>query len=288
MNMFKYLTTIAFCVLLSNLVLAQHKPLIEVFVFDNKKNYQSVNLSITSKLNQNGFLTKDGNLLLKKINNRGRLRYNYFIENINVIRNVSDADLFLFVKINHNLINDRSSKISISSEIFNTKTNSFISSWSTPRKLLKFPNNCDQLCVNYKISESIILLSDQLGNSISRILNAQSNDIKNYENIAKIYNFKLLNFKQNDIIYLTDIMINQFPGFIKLSNEVNYDTQSSWRYYSSSQIQKIKKWVIIALNEINLDIDNDYEIEISENNFFIKKFPILNIRGSTGNPKKYN
>mgnify|MGYP001299612879 CR=1 FL=1 len=288
MNFFKYIIVLVFYILSSNLVSAREKPSIEVFVFDNKRNYQSVNLSITSQLNQNGFITKDGNLLLKTISNNKKLRYSYVIENIKLISNVSKADLFLFVKINYNQFNDYSSKISISSEIYNTRTNSFISSWSTPRKMITFPNNCDELCINYKVSETTILLSDQLGKSISGILNAQSYEAKNYENIAKTYNFKLLNFRQNDIVFLTDIMINQFPGFIKLSNEVNYGKQNSWTYYSSSHIQKLKKWIIIALNEINLSLDDDYEIIVSENNFFIKKFPVLNLRGSVGNPQKFN
>ena len=288
MNFLKYIIILIFYILSSNLVLAIEKPSIEVFVFDNKRNYQSVSLSITSQLNQNGFITKDGNLLLKKIIHNDKLRYNYVVENTKLISNISKADLFLFVKINYNQFNDHSSKISISSEIYNTRTNSFISSWSTPRKMLTYPKNCDALCINYKVSETTILLSDQLGKSISGILNAQSYEAKNFENIAKTYNFKLLNFRQNDIIFLTDIMVNQFPGFIKLSNEVNYGKQNSWTYYSSSHIQKLKKWIIIALNEINLSLDDDYEIIVSENNFFIKKFPMLNSRGSTGNPQKFN
>ena len=69
MNFFKYIIVLVFYILSSNLVSAREKPSIEVFVFDNKRNYQSVNLSITSQLNQNGFITKDGNLLLKTISN---------------------------------------------------------------------------------------------------------------------------------------------------------------------------------------------------------------------------
>ena len=145
-----------------------------------------------------------------------------------------------------------------------------------------------RICKNSKISETAILLSDQLGESITGILNASNTKTKNYNNISKVYNFKLLNFPQNDIFYLMDIMINQFPGFIKVGNEMNYGKQSSWSYYSSSQTLKLKKWLVIALNEINLTLDEDYELLISEKSFFIRKFPIFNSRGSKGNPEKFN
>ena len=138
------------------------------------------------------------------------------------------------------------------------------------------------------ISEKSILLSDQLGKSINGILNAKSSEIKNYNNLSKVYNFKLSNFRQIDIIHLTDLMINEFPGFIKLSNEENYGKQNSWTYYSSAQLLKLKKWLIISLGEIDLNLDEHYELMISDNNFYIKKFPLFNSKGTKGNISKFN
>ena len=264
------------------------KPSVSVFVLDNNRDTRSVKLSITNQLNQAGFIAKDGNIFLKKILSSNINNIDSIIENSEILSQMSDSELFIIVKLNYKAINSSSSKISISSEIYNTATKNFISSWSTPRKIINFSDECDQICKNLLISEKSILLSDQLGKSLNGILNAKSNKIKNYNNLSKVYNFKLSNFRQIDIIHLTDLMINEFPGFIKLSNEENYGKQNSWTYYSSAQLLKLKKWLIISLGEIDLNLDEHYELIISDNNFYIKKFPLFNSKGTKGNISKFN
>jgi len=264
------------------------KPSIAVFIIEGEKKINAIKLPITSHLNQKGFITKDGNTFLKKINKSNKNNLQFIIENSDVLSSLSKTELLLTIKVNNYIENKNSIKISLTSEIYNSNTKTFISSWSTPIKVINFSDECDLICKNLLVSEAAILLSNQLGESIIRILNAQSRDIKNYQNISKVYNFKLLNFNQNDIIYLTDIMINEFPGFIKISNEESFGKQSTWNYYSSSEMVKLKKWLVISLNEINLNLNKDYELIISENNFFINKFPKFNTYGTKGNPEKFN
>lgn len=264
------------------------KPSIAVFIIEGEKKINAIKLPITSHLNQKGFITKDGNTFLKKINKSNKNNLQFIIENSDVLSSLSKTELLLTIKVNNYIENKNSIKISLTSEIYNSNTKTFISSWSTPIKVINFSDDCDLICKNLLVSETAILLSNQLGESIIRILNAQSRDVKNYQNISKVYNFKLLNFNQNDIIYLTDIMINEFPGFIKISNEESFGKQSTWNYYSSSEMVKLKKWLVISLNEINLNLNKDYELIISENNFFINKFPKFNTYGTKGNPEKFN
>ena len=264
------------------------KPSIAVFIIEGEKKINAIKLPITSHLNQKGFITRDGNTFLKKINKNNKNNLQFIIENSDLLSSLSKTELLLTIKVNNYIENKNSIRISLTSEIYNSNTKTFISSWSTPIKVINFSDECDLICKNLLVSETAILLSNQLGESIIRILNAQSRDIKNYQNISKVYNFKLLNFNQNDIIYLTDIMINEFPGFIKISNEESFGKQSTWNYYSSSEMVKIKKWLVISLNEINLNLNKDYELIISENNFFINKFPRFNTYGTKGNPEKFN
>ena len=264
------------------------KPSIAVFIIEGEKKINAIKLPITSHLNQKGFITRDGNTFLKKINKNNKNNLQFIIENSDLLSSLSKTELLLTIKVNNYIENKNSIRISLTSEIYNSNTKTFISSWSTPIKVINFSDECDLICKNLLVSEAAILLSNQLGESIIRILNAQSRDIKNYQNISKVYNFKLLNFNQNDIIYLTDIMINEFPGFIKISNEESFGKQSTWNYYSSSEMVKLKKWLVISLNEINLNLNKDYELIISENNFFINKFPRFNTYGTKGNPEKFN
>ena len=284
----KIIFTIYTILVSSNLFALDQKPSISVFTLDNNKFNQSIKVSVSSQLNQNGFLTKNGNLSLKKISNSRFKSFQYIIDNSDVLSEISDTELLIILKFKNQLINKKTSKIFINSEIYNSKTQNFISSWSTPRKIINFPNNCDKICKNLLISKFTILLADQLGKSLNGILNARSSEVKNYSNLTKAYNFKLSNFRHQDVIQLTDVMINEFPGFIKISNEETYAQQASWNYYSTSNSSKLKKWLIITLSEMNFHLDEDYELLKSDNNFFIKKFPILNSIGSKGNTKKFN
>ena len=51
---------------------------------------------------------------------------------------------------------------------------------------------------------------------------------------------------------------------------------------------KLKKWLVISLSDIDLNIDKDYELSVSDNNIFIKKFPSFNSLGTKGNSNKFN
>jgi len=288
MIIFRTLFILVLVSISTNVFALMQKPSIAVFIIEGEKKINAIKLPITSHLNQKGFITRDGNTFLKKINKSNKNNLQFIIENSDLLSSLSKTELLLTIKVNNYIENKNSIRISLTSEIYNSNTKTFISSWSTPIKVINFSDECDLICKNLLVSEAAILLSNQLGESIIRILNAQSRDIKNYQNISKVYNFKLLNFNQNDIIYLTDIMINEFPGFIKISNEESFGKQSTWNYYSSSEMVKLKKWLVISLNEINLNLNKDYELIISENNFFINKFPRFNTYGTKGNPEKFN
>tara|TARA_E500000075_G_C6907371_1_gene277473 strand:- start:92 stop:910 length:819 start_codon:yes stop_codon:yes gene_type:complete len=267
---------------------AEQKPLISLYILGENNNNKSVKISVQSILNQGGFLIKDGNSAIKNLNLKKTKNLDKLLQNSDILSDIIDAELIITLKLNYQRINKLSSSVYISSEIYNTQTKNYISTWSTPRKIINFPKDCNDICVNLILSEKVILLSDQLGNSILRILDAKLKEDQNYSNISKVYNFKFYDFKEKDIIYLTDIMVNEFPGFIKITNEQSFAKQNSWSYYSSADLLKLKKWVVISLSDIGLNLENDYELSVSDNNIFVKKFPSFNSMGSKGNSKKFN
>ena len=266
----------------------EQKPSIAFFILDKNNNNQSIILSLSSHLNQKGFISKNGNDHYKEILNQDVDSLQKIIENYDLLNQGLTTELFIIVKLNHQKINNRKSKMYISSDIFNAQTKNLINSWSSPIKILDYSLDCDKICKKLLVTKSSILLSESLGESISNILNYKSSDVKNYYKVSKKYNFKLSNFLQKDVIYLTDIMVNEFPGFIKLNNEENFGKQAKWTYYSSSELNKLKKWLIITLADINLNLDQDYELTVSENNFLIRKFPTFGTKGSKGNVSKFN
>ena len=288
MNRIKATLLIIFTLLSMNAHAAEQKPLISLYILGENNNNKSVKISVQSILNQGGFLIKDGNSAIKNLNLKKTKSLDKLLQNSDILSDIIDAELIITLKLNYQRINKLSSSVYISSEIYNTQTKNYISTWSTPRKIINFPKDCNDICVNLILSEKVILLSDQLGNSILRILDAKLKEDQNYSNISKVYNFKFYDFKEKDIIYLTDIMVNEFPGFIKITNEQSFAKQNSWSYYSSADLLKLKKWVVISLSDIGLNLENDYELSVSDNNIFVKKFPSFNSMGSKGNSKKFN
>ena len=288
MNRIKTTLLIIFTLLSMNAHAAEQKPLISLYILGENNNNKSVKISVQSILNQGGFLIKDGNSAIKNLNLKKTKNLDKLLQNSDILSDIIDAELIITLKLNYQRINKLSSSVYISSEIYNTQTKNYISTWSTPRKIINFPKDCNDICVNLILSEKVILLSDQLGNSILRILDAKLKEDQNYSNISKVYNFKFYDFKEKDIIYLTDIMVNEFPGFIKITNEQSFAKQNSWSYYSSADLLKLKKWVVISLSDIGLNLENDYELSVSDNNIFVKKFPSFNSMGSKGNSKKFN
>ena len=289
MNRIKATLLIIFLTLLSmNAHSDEQKPLISLYTLGENNNNKSIKTSIQSILNQEGFIIKDGNSAIKNLNLKKIQNLDKLLQSSGILNDIIDAELIITLKLNYQRINKLSSSVYISSEIYNTQTKNYISTWSTPRKIIRFPKECNYICVNLILSEKVILLSDQLGNSILRILDAKLKEDQNYSNISKVYNFKFYDFKEKDIIYLTDIMVNEFPGFIKITNEQSFGKQNSWSYYSSADLLKLKKWVVISLSDIGLNLENDYELSVSDNNIFVKKFPSFNSMGSKGNSKKFN
>src|SRR5210317_423311 len=272
MDRIKAILLIIFLSLISmNAHSAEQKPLISLYVLGENKNNKSIKISVQSILNQSGFVIKDGNRAVKNLNFKNTTNLDKLLENSDILSDITDADLMITLKLNYQRINKLSTSIYISSEIYNTQTKNYISTWSTPRKILRFPKDCDDICENLILSEKVILLSDQLGNSILRILDAKLKEQKNYSNISKVYNFKFYDFRDKHIIYLTDIMVNEFPGFIKITNEQSFGKQNSWSYYSSTDLLKLKKWLVISLSDIGLNIEMDYDLSVSDNNIFVKK-----------------
>jgi hypothetical protein len=288
MNGIKTTLLLFFSLLSMNAHCIEQKTLISLYLLEENENNQSIKISVQSILNQSGFIIKDANRVVKNLNLKKNKSIQNLFENNDILSEILDTEIMISLKLNYQRINKLSSGVYISSEIYNTQTKNYISTWSTPRKIIKFPKNCDDICKNLILTEQVILLSEQLGNSILRILNAKLKKDQDYSNISKIYNFKFYDFKDKDIIYLTDIMVNEFPGFIKITNEQSFGKQNSWSYYSSTDLLKLKKWLVISLSDIDLNIDKDYEVSVSDNNIFVKKFPSFNSIGSKGNSKKFN
>ena len=261
-------------------------PIISVYNFEknnlNKEYYKIIKNTVFKELNNNAFLTEDGNRFFKF---QGQ-NVSSILNQIN-LENENNADIILFLNLSFLKISENKFFLNLKAEIYNVKLENFITSWSTPSKEINFTNECDNVCKNLEVTRKLVLMASQLGENVSKILSLNYQQKEN-KNFIQQYNLIISGLNNNEALSLTDIMINEFPGFVKLINKEQYGSNYKYKYFSSANNLKIKKWLIIALNQLNLSEGKDIEINVNSNLISINKYPNNLSSGSKGNPKKFN
>ena len=265
---------------------SNQSPIISVYNFEksnfNEEYYKIVKNTVFKELNDNAFLTEDGNRFFKF---QGQ-NISSILNQIN-LENENNADIILFLNLSFLKISENKFFLNLKAEIYNVKLENFITSWSTPTKEINFTNECDDVCKNLEITRKLVLMASQLGENVSKILSLNYQQKEN-KNFIQQYNLIISGLNNNEALSLTDIMINEFPGFVKLINKEQYGSNYKYKYFSSANNLKIKKWLIIALNQLNLSEGKNIEINVNSNLISINKYPSNLSSGSKGNPKKFN
>ena len=261
-------------------------PIISVYNFEknnlNKEYYKIIKNTVFKELNDDAFLTEDGNRFFKF---QGQ-DVSSVLNQIN-LEDENNADIILFLNLSFLKISENKFFLNLKAEIYNVKLENFITSWSTPTKEINFTNECDNVCKNLEVTRKLVLMASQLGENVSKILSLNYQQKEN-KNFIQQYNLIISGLNNNEALSLTDIMINEFPGFVKLINKEQYGSNYKYKYFSSANNLKIKKWLIIALNQLNLSEGKDIEINVNSNLISINKYPSNLSSGSKGNPKKFN
>ena len=261
-------------------------PIISVYNFEknnlNKEYYKIIKNTVFKELNDNAFLTEDGNRFFKS---QGQ-NVSSILNQIN-LEDKNNADIILFLNLSFLKISENKFFLNLKAEIYNVKLENFITSWSTPTKEINFTNECDNVCKNLEVTRKLVLMASQLGENVSKILSLNYQQKEN-KNFIQQYNLIISGLNNSEALSLTDIMINEFPGFVKLINKEQYGSNYKYKYFSSANNLKIKKWLIIALNQLNLSEGKDIEINVNSNLISINKYPNNLSSGSKGNPKKFN
>ena len=265
---------------------SNQSPIISVYNFEknnlNKEYYKIIKNTVFKELNDNAFLTEDGNRFFKF---QGQ-NVSSILNQIN-LEDENNADIILFLNLSFLKISENKFFLNLKAEIYNVKLENFITSWSTPTKEINFTNECDNVCKNLEVTRKLVLMASQLGENVSKILSLNYQQKEN-KNFIQQYNLIISGLNNNEALSLTDIMINEFPGFVKLINKEQYGSNYKYKYFSSANNLKIKKWLIIALNQLNLSEGKNIEINVNSNLISINKYPSNLSSGSKGNPKKFN
>ena len=230
------------------------------YSLENTNVYQDFDLIEISKTTLADALTKydyqliDGDKTLKdKIINFKKNNSN-FIKNYKLIKEFIYSDIIIL--FNFRIFSDNFSNkyMQISSDIFDTKINSFINSWSVPIRKIKIPKNCDKICEKAILVEDTIILSSRLGVDIGNYLKSIFEEEKQAPYSNK-YVIKMLDLSTNNSSAVIDSLINEFPGYIELKEEMKNNFQK-WVYFSSAKHEEIIYWFKSLIKRINSNDNN--------------------------------
>lgn len=223
--------------------------------------------SLISTLSNNYELV-DGNELLKNID----FEINEFnlIEKYPLIKNILNSEIIIILKLKifSDKYNDKYFKIV--SNIFDTNSNSFINSWSTPTMKVQFKENCDSICEKVALTEKIVLQSVSLGNDFFNYFSSIFDDYLDKKTYSNKYSIKLLNLGKVNNERVIDLLINEFPGFIE-PIKINSDYYQLWTYSTPVNHKKITKWFRTIIKNLNKSHKNTLELLIQNKKITIQK-----------------
>ena len=226
--------------------------------------------SLALSLSNFNFQLKDGD---KNFQNED---FDFIKSNENIIKNdyiitkklPSDIFIIFDLKIFSNKHNTKF--IKISSDIYDLKEKTFISSWSLPIKKVYHKKNCDKICQNVMLTQNTIILSAKLGENIATYLSSiftQENQIKAYSNK---YIINLVGLANDNNARIMDLLINEFPGYVELKEESLSNDFQKWLYLSSAKHNKIIYWFKSIIKQINRSNQNNLQLLIDGKNIIIQ------------------
>ena len=231
------------------------------YSFDNTNKYQNFDLIEISKstlldtLKNYEYRLIDGDKILKDKRANFKRSNTEIIKNYELINQLIESDIMIMFNFKIFTDNYDTKYMQISSDIFDTKIKSFVNSWSVPIKKIQIPKNCDRICKKTILVEDAIILSSRLGDDIGNYLKSIFADEKQLEAYSNKYIIKMLGLKKNNSEIILDLLINEFPGYIELQENIKNNFQR-WIYFSSAKHEKIIYWFKSVVRRINSNNNN--------------------------------
>ena len=100
--------------------------------------------------------------------------------------------------------------------------------------------------------------------------------------------FDLVNFNQEKQARFIDLLVNEFPGFLKIVNMQQAGPHIRFGYLSEAPNEKLQKWISISLRDIGINPETGADIMVKPGAIQIVLTTMNKSRGSIGNPLKYN
>lgn len=243
---------------------------------DNKATLQipvrDIIQNVKTRISRSGIFVHENQIITQILDSKPRSFQNLTVRQTEELLNIDPSMTVVFINIYADFTpKTRAISYKLTGDIFSLSDASFVSSWSLPLLNFKVPEDCVGSCKEAKILEEFENGSFALGDSLARLLKgSKAPSIKTPG--ATSIQFDILDLSESEMIQLLDLMKNEFPGFIDLSQMETYGLRRKFNYRTTSQINRVYEWFQISLMEIGLDIDHDVELILNGKSIFVKKY----------------
>jgi len=131
-------------------------------------------------------------------------------------------------------------------------------------------------------------IAETLAMRIGKLISNPSGAMADGGDPIKKVQIDLVNFNQAQRTQFIDLMVNEFPGFLKIVNMQHAGPHTRFAYYSEAPNIKLQKWIDISLRDIGINPETGADVLVKPGTIQIVLTATGSSRGNTGNPLKYN
>ena len=240
-----------------------------------------------SRLNQMNFIVLDPVILSRKAGITGTSRAEV-LNRLPAIRSHYGDVLIIFLQSRLHLPANRNAYLQSDATVISSATASQVVSSHIDGDGFLLPRDCDANCAQILGTRAARQIAETLAMRIGKLISNPSGAMAEGGDPINKVQIDLVNFNQAQRTQFIDLMVNEFPGFLKIVNMQHAGPHTRFAYYSEAPNIKLQKWIDISLREIGINPEAGADVLVKPGAIQIVLTATGTSRGSAGNPLKYN
>ena len=242
-----------------------------------------------SRLNRMNFIVLDTATVSRKVGiNTSSASRDDVLARLSSIRSNYGDVLIIFLQSRLHLPANRNAYLQSNATVISSASESQVVSSSVDGEGFLLPRDCDLDCSQILGTRASRQIAETLAMRIGKLLNSPSGSMANNGNPVNKVEFDLVNFNDEKQARFIDLLINEFPGFLKIVNIQQAGPHIRFGYLSEAPNEKLQKWISISLRDIGINPETGADIMVKPGAIQIVLTTTTKSRGSIGNPLKYN
>jgi hypothetical protein len=210
------------------------------------------------------------------------------LKHLPAIRSHYGDVLIIFLQSRLHLPANRNAYLQSDATVISSTTASQVVSSHIDGDGFLLPRDCDADCAQILGTRAARQIAETLAMRIGKLISNPSGAMADGGDPIKKVQIDLVNFNQAQRTQFIDLMVNEFPGFLKIVNMQHAGPHTRFAYYSEASNIKLQKWIDISLRDIGINPETGADVLVKPGTIQIVLTATGTSRGSTGNPLKYN